>query len=1186
MGEGPVLLGAYRLPDPDHAGGVLRHRGRALLVACRVTAAPGLPAHGRRATVSSGTAFEVLRAIEHRRESAAALPDVLVYRKTAPLSVSVEQDTQRAAQAAALDTLDAFMAEWFVNPRDGFNAAFHSFKHADEFEQIFEMHLRAWLRENRRLGRERVWRVEERGSPFRGLKPFEPEHRDAFFGRKADIERARERLEDAAAAGCGFLVIEGASGTGKSSLARAGLLPRLQDLDPDLRTAIMVPRADPLQDLVDALFGEQTLPELASGDSASPDSLAGHLARGGDVTPILRALDRAAAALAEHEGRQSAPDLGLAILVDQLENVFAESVSASARTGLCDALAALARSGRVRVIATLRADGRAAALSEPSLARLIDNGAGLALAPPGPEALSEIVRGPALAAGLAFSRRAEDGLGLDEVLIRDAGGTDALPLLQFVLDELYEAAVARVRAAGRRLGEVADDEPVATLDFVDYRGIERAVEMKAEEAFSSLERKAQAALPRLVRTLTEPGPGGIPVLRAAAAGDAAPGADAQALVAALVDARILVRDGELLRFSHETALRGWRRAAEAATEAATFLRIRADVARQQDRWIAGGRHRSLLIPPGVRLAEAEAMQKAHGEELAPYADFVGHSRRWARLGQTLTGAAAVLFAGVAIAALVFFQRSEQATARALAEAARAEAGEAAAEAALREATEAANTLVFQLANEFSNRGLPSALTRTILDRATALQDGLTARFPNDSTLQRSNAAALTALGDLSARDVDMTSALAAYSRAIDILRSLSLAEPKDALVMQNLAATLGRLGVLNENLGEVESAILLHDEAAEIYRTLKTLEPNIAGWYRGAAISTYHVGNIRRRTGDLQGALQLYNDARREAEAAAFVSRGDHDFLGTEASILYSIGETHDLLGNSGEALTAVEEGLQIYRRLSILEPDNFEWWLGAGTGLLKIGRISSERGDVAGAFNAFAEGSRILYWLLTKDPDHTIIQGQLAVLLSNSASVRRSTGDLQGAISEYSEAARLLRQLAERSEDFLAYSGEGWYILKQVGDIFLIQQDFASARKSFGEGLEWARAVQKNELSADASMLAASTFLESIGMIDLSENRGRQASETFSEALELRRTLAQKAPQSAETLYPVFRNQINLLEALLLAEIEQTEFDLLRRLIIDTLATATRMEELGFLTDEERNVILPGLRQMLDDLQ
>lgn len=105
-----------------------------------------------------------------------------------------------------------------------------------------------WLDEKGLLGREVIWRIEDRGSPFRGLEPFEPRHAEVFFGREREIDQGRERLLKAAADGTAFLLVVGPSGAGKSSLVRAGLLSRLTrpgDIDTahEVRFAIVRPGA-------------------------------------------------------------------------------------------------------------------------------------------------------------------------------------------------------------------------------------------------------------------------------------------------------------------------------------------------------------------------------------------------------------------------------------------------------------------------------------------------------------------------------------------------------------------------------------------------------------------------------------------------------------------------------------------------------------------------------------------------------------------------------------------------------------------------------------------------------------------------------------------------------------------------------------------------------------------------------
>ena len=214
----------------------------------------------------SGTAYELLTALEASK--AKGLPDVYVFRKTADAALPTADPERRRQAQVQLDALEAFWNEWFKSEQGHFKAAFQTFGNTDEFEHQIEELLRQWLHAQHLLGPRLRW-PKEKGSPFPGLAAFEAEQSAVFFGRDRAIDEARRRLVGAAERDTPFLLIVGASGSGKSSLARAGLMPRMTTPGVaaaiDLwRAAIMNPgegQAGPVAALAAALFA--ALPELA-----------------------------------------------------------------------------------------------------------------------------------------------------------------------------------------------------------------------------------------------------------------------------------------------------------------------------------------------------------------------------------------------------------------------------------------------------------------------------------------------------------------------------------------------------------------------------------------------------------------------------------------------------------------------------------------------------------------------------------------------------------------------------------------------------------------------------------------------------------------------------------------------------------------------------------------------------------
>ncbi len=535
-------------------------------------------------TIPTGTEYEFECAMSAAAGRHEKLPDVLVYRKTAPVTFTVDNVELERAQ---YDRFMAFWQRWFRNEKGHFLAGFQTFPSPDEFEALLDRHLRAWLRDREQ---DVAW---TKGSPYRGLEPFDVEHAPIFFGRKREVERARARLLASAMAGRPFLLITGASGSGKSSLARAGLIPRLgqvgglSTMGSALRWCILTPGqivGNWAAGLAERLVDKQAIGnELAQGDFATPQVLTAQLARADSSSPLplTKALERAGAAIATAEGRASAPNVVLLILVDQLEELFTwPKAEAKKFLELLEALCSAQGSG-IWVVATMRSDFQHRLAEHPELERLAGRielkGPGeaertLELVLPAMADLREMIVQPARAAGLTFETSPNGARDLAQLLEMEAR-PEAMPAVQFLLNELYS----------RRRGNLL------TLEAFDaLSGVAGVMAQRGEEIYYSIDASARQSFPRVVRALVSQVGSDVPansrrVPASAFTGDRA----ASRLLGALSDARIVISDQGVLRFAHDSVLSGWKRLRDQISEEHRLFEARERLEQLCGRWVGG-----------------------------------------------------------------------------------------------------------------------------------------------------------------------------------------------------------------------------------------------------------------------------------------------------------------------------------------------------------------------------------------------------------------------------------------------------------------------------------------------------------------------------------------------------------------------------------------------------------------------
>jgi formylglycine-generating enzyme required for sulfatase activity len=346
------------------------------------------------------------------------------------------------------------------------------------------------------------------GNPYRGLAAFESAHASLFFGRRGEARELIDRVRVEA-----FVVVGGDSGTGKSSLCKAGVLHWLSDND-GWSCVEVVPGRHPVRALAAVLAPWAGTDEAALADLLrdSPDGFARairhHLA--GD-----RAKPAEPGELAP-EATQAAPRR-LLLFVDQLEELLTLAAPDEARA-VATALAALAvRSPWVRVLTTARSDFLSRLAMLPGLGEEIAQNLYF-LRPLTGEHIREVIVRPAAAKGVVYESEAL----IDTLVAQTEHAPGGLPLLQFTLAELWDlrdvdartiraeslAALSGVggaltRHADRFLAGLGDDERDAArrilLRLVTAQGT-RTRRSKAELVTEGAARDAErAALEVLVR---------------------------------------------------------------------------------------------------------------------------------------------------------------------------------------------------------------------------------------------------------------------------------------------------------------------------------------------------------------------------------------------------------------------------------------------------------------------------------------------------------------------------------------------------------------------------------------------------------------------------------------------------------------------------------------------------------------
>jgi eukaryotic-like serine/threonine-protein kinase len=1082
-----------------------------------------------------------------------------VYRNCSNPTPPLEPKEEREEFGRRWDELQEFFATWENESGRDLYGTVHNYRSLEEFEELFRTSFRrfllGWFGEATGQTVSRRKAPRWKSSPFRGLNVFEFEHSPIFHGRTKAIGEVLEAMEAQVRAERPFVMVVGASGSGKSSLVQAGVLPLLAQ--PGTiegiglwRRAVTRPGAGGGGDCFDALAAAllefSGLPTLQDPESMNgTEDLARELRNHSDSVAlrVRDALDHAAREwkithrhrLEQQEqqfrasGRAEDADLvrqrcekielpkaRLALVVDQLEELFTAGFSPTIRQNYVSALAGLVRSGRVFVLATLRSDFYPSYQQFPELIELTKPGGKVDLRAPTSYEIGEIIRLPAEAAGLHFEEELGSGQHLDEALRDAASATpESLPLLEHVLSLLYDEQMSR------------GDNLLRWSDYRDLGELKGALAKHAERVFGTLRPEEQNAVPLVLRYLVtlNQGEEDVPNRRTVPYRDFIAGEGntddqkfgAKGFVDLFIQKRLLVADtdprGDItVSVAHEALLREWQRVREWLSENREFLRMRDRLESSLKLWLSRGRQKDDLLRPGLALAEGEKLAADFGSSLSKeQADYIRASvAERSRLKSAQERTRYTVMAGITVAlvvAIVFGVVSFRQYRRA--ERAKDSANRAAKSATLArtQAEDLINFMTVDLRDKLRPIGQMDPL-EAVSQRVKAYYRELPGT-ENIPETRRNQSIAQVNDADLDKAAGDLNGAFKTYTEALATQRTLASQAPKDVKLKQDLCGTLEKIGDVLIAQGDVPQAREKFQEALNIRQNL------IDGFQLELSLSYADIGDILSIQGDSADALEYCRKALAIREALLLRQPDNAELKRYKFTSLGQIG--HELLvqGELEEASAIFLQSVEITSKLAGAE--NAMWRRDYSISLERMGDVYAAQGKWAEALRAYQSSHAIRLDLQKSDPKNANCQSDLFWTYLDIGDVWMAQGDLGAAVKSYGAAFSIADDLAKKDAANNEWQSNLATVLEKQGEARSKQGKLDDALNNFQQSLDVTKRLTEKD-PTNNEWQASQAIITTKNAETLAAKGSLQAAlEVFRDSLAICKKLVQLNPKNVQ---------------------------------------------------------------------
>jgi tetratricopeptide (TPR) repeat protein len=873
-------------------------------------------------------------------------------------------------------------------------------------------------------------------SPFPGLLAFDEADAAIYFGRDDDIRRLIERLNARRAQGGEKLIaLLGASGSGKSSLLRAGVLPRLKrDKRNWLTLEPFRPQIHPMAELSQAIA-------LALGPGGNWQQVHDALA-GADPTDALHRLAR------DLRAASGANEATILISIDQGEELFGAADKAEAERFFTVLNIALGEHLPFMAVLALRSDF----LGQLQTAQPLDTRfEEFSLKPMPLERVRDIIEGPAKVAGVTVEE------ALVSAAIRDAATDDALPLLAFALRELYDQFGATRTLSLSSYRAFADEKAgLSPIDNAVRRRADQTIEDAKPSAAELLALK-NAFIPSMVRVNAEG-----EYVRRPAHRDQLP-AGAGRLIERLAKARLLQmreeRGSVVVEVTHEALLRKWPLLRGWLDEEREFLigkdQLEQDLrewnnapADQKDEALLTGlkltRGRQWLIDRPQQLSDAErkfiqaaaarqAAELARRERLRRYIQFGSMA---AALILAVVAAIAFWQRGVAKAALVEAERNYQ---LALDQAAGSvnlltksfEDG-AISNRLMQQLIEKAQQTLNELPGEadevkaaraqllevlsIANLALGNVVNgRRFAETGLELAESLRKKHPNDRRWIRLVQLAHGQMSEVFYWSGDGDRALQEAMTAKDIAAKLAESKPDDEDLQWDLSDQYRRIGAALDVIGHLDKGMEAHRAWLKIATDQIARNPESTRWLARLASANREIGNSRMQSLNYTEAVGAYRESVRILSQLLARHPGNAGYLHTLAGSRERVGDALLGLNDIPGALSEYDAALEMTAKLLKTEPTSLRWRQLLQALHQRIGEVHLKKREHDEALRVFRTYLSLTEETLTIVKDNGGALYDVANARQKVGDAFREKGDLAEALGEYQESQKIAIELNRR---------------------------------------------------------------------------------------------------------------------------------------------------------------------------